>query len=116
MIALLFVASVTTQADPYSPLAIDADSTARTIELDVEDKTRSRQIPLRIYLPQANAKPLAVILFSHGLGGSNRGNVYMGNHWAGRGYVAVFVQHQLRAIKRLSETGWVFGIPRNVNV
>lgn len=44
MIALLFVASVTTQADPYSPLAIDADSTARTIELDVEDKTRQDHV------------------------------------------------------------------------
>jgi predicted dienelactone hydrolase len=44
------------------------------------------------YLPEStNAAP--VVLFSHGLGGSRKGNAYLGNHWAARGYVVVFVQH-----------------------
>lgn len=90
---MVFVASGSLQADPYNPLDIDAAFQAQTIELEVDDKTRSRQIPLRIYLPKASDRPSAVILFSHGLGGSNKGNAYMGNHWAGRGNVAVFVQH-----------------------
>jgi predicted dienelactone hydrolase len=34
-----------------------------------------------------------VILFSHGLGGSRDNNPYLGNHWAKRGYLVVFVQH-----------------------
>jgi len=43
-------------------------------------------------LPAAtNAAP--VVLFSHGLGGSCENNPYLGNHWAARGYVAVFLQH-----------------------
>ena len=51
-----------------------------------------REIPIRIYLPETkDAAP--VILFSHGLGGSRKGCSYLGKHWAGRGYVAVFLQH-----------------------
>jgi predicted dienelactone hydrolase len=34
-----------------------------------------------------------VVLFSHGLGGSRTGSVFLGEHWAARGYVAVFLQH-----------------------
>ena len=37
--------------------------------------------------------PAPVILFSHGLGGSRENNPYLGEHWAGRGYVVVFLQH-----------------------
>jgi predicted dienelactone hydrolase len=33
------------------------------------------------------------VLFSHGLGGSREGDAFLGEHWAARGYVAVFVQH-----------------------
>jgi predicted dienelactone hydrolase len=34
-----------------------------------------------------------VVLFSHGVGGSRAGSIFLGQHWAARGYVAVFVQH-----------------------
>ena len=33
--------------------------------------------------------PAPVVLFSHGLGGSREGSVYLGEHWAARGYVAL---------------------------
>jgi predicted dienelactone hydrolase len=33
------------------------------------------------------------VLFSHGLGGSREGPAFLGEHWAGRGYLAVFLQH-----------------------
>ena len=32
-------------------------------------------------------------MFSHGLGGSRAGSKFLGEHWAARGYIAVFVQH-----------------------
>ena len=34
-----------------------------------------------------------MVLFSHGLGGTKNGCAYLGQHWAARGYVAVFLQH-----------------------
>jgi predicted dienelactone hydrolase len=60
--------------------------------LTVKDDARQRAIPLKVYLPPArSATP--VVLFSHGLGGSREGSAFLGRHWAGRGYVAVFLQH-----------------------
>jgi len=45
-----------------------------------------------LYLPAAT-NPAPVVLFSHGLGGTKSGCAYLGQHWAARGYVAVFLQH-----------------------
>jgi len=56
------------------------------------DSERDREIPIRVYLPDAQ-EPMPVVLFSHGLGGSRRNNAYLGNHWAANGFVAVFLQH-----------------------
>lgn len=61
-------------------------------ELIVGDAKRSRDIPIRVYLPGAKT-PAPVVLFSHGLGGTRAGSEYLGIHWALRGYVAVFLQH-----------------------
>ncbi len=76
----------------YDPLQIPKDFTPPTKDLTVEDKNRSRKIPVKVYLPQQN-QAAPVVLFSHGLGGSRNGCQYLGRHWANRGFVAVFVQH-----------------------
>lgn len=56
------------------------------------DASRDRDIPVRVYLPTEKA-PSPVVLFSHGLGGSREGSVFLGRHWSARGYVCVFLQH-----------------------
>ncbi|TAN37841.1 MAG: dienelactone hydrolase [Verrucomicrobia bacterium] len=76
----------------YDPLIVSAQFKAATLELVVSDATRQRDIPLRLYLP-AEKKPAPVVLFSHGLGGSRNISPFLGEHWAARGYVAVFLQH-----------------------
>lgn len=76
----------------YDPLAVDPEFRAQSRDLTVHDAVRNRDIPVRIYLP-AHEKPEPVVLFSHGLGGSRAGSKFLGEHWAARGYVAVFVQH-----------------------
>jgi predicted dienelactone hydrolase len=76
----------------YDPLAVNPAFHAAWLDLSVHDATRNRDIPLRVYLP-TNTVPEPVILFSHGLGGSRTGSAFLGEHWAARGYVAVFVQH-----------------------
>jgi predicted dienelactone hydrolase len=65
---------------------------ASTWDGTVHDAARARDIPVRVYLPDAKG-PQPVILFSHGLGGSRENNPYLGEHWAQHGYVAVFMQH-----------------------
>ena len=82
-----------TQSD-YDPSKITADK-IETMELTVQDKTRAREIPLKVYLPkQSDSKQAAeVVLYSHGLGGSRDTATFLGQRWASRGYVAVFMQH-----------------------
>jgi predicted dienelactone hydrolase len=76
----------------YDPLGLPKDGGVRTCDLTVRDEGRSREIPLRVYLPgEKDAAP--VILFSHGLGGTREGCANLGKHWSARGYVAVFLQH-----------------------
>ena len=94
LISFLLMGSILARAlgEGYDPLAVDSKFHAQTLDLSVHDAARSRDIPVRIYLP-ADAKSAPVVLFSHGLGGSRSGGEYLGEQWAARGYVAVFVQH-----------------------
>jgi predicted dienelactone hydrolase len=93
---LLLVSSPSVHAaaedQTYDPLTVRDDRLQPPVDLVVKDKNRSREIPLRIYLP-AGKSPAPVVLFSHGLGGTRLGNEYCGKHWAARGYVGVFLQH-----------------------
>lgn len=61
------------------------------------DETRNREIPVRLYYPGnalgEPAQPLPIIVMSHGLGGTRDGCRYLGEHWAGRGYLVVALQH-----------------------
>ena len=94
LVWLFFVGSAWAQAAAYDPLQLTG--TVEVIDLSVHDVGRQREIPLRLYLPapvvgHSVAAPL--LLFSHGLGGSRQGYAYLGQHWAGRGYIAIFMQH-----------------------
>jgi len=76
----------------YDPLAVDPNFHAEVRDLSVHDAARNRDIPARIYLPSKDGSA-PLVLFSHGLGGSRAGSEFLGEQWAGRGYVAIFVQH-----------------------
>ena len=89
---VLFTSPALPAEGGYDPLALSSLTTPETLDFTVNDTEREREIPLRVYFPGART-PAPVVLFSHGLGGSREGNPFMGRHWAGRGYVVVFVQH-----------------------
>ena len=89
---LLFAAQTIAAGLSYDPLSRSVRFTPETLDLTVHDAKRKRDIPIRVYLPSEKS-PVPVVLFSHGLGGSREGSAYLGNHWAGCGYVAVFLQH-----------------------
>ena len=92
VLLLLSLAAVEACAGNYDPLAVDPAFHPAHVDLTVHDAARNRDIPVRVYLP-ANTAPEPVILFSHGLGGTRTGSAFLGEHWAARGYVAVFLQH-----------------------
>ncbi|MCG3148301.1 MAG: hypothetical protein PCFJNLEI_01744 [Verrucomicrobiae bacterium] len=76
----------------YNPLTATGTNSITTLDLTVKDSARGREIPVRVYLPAAKS-PAPVVLFSHGLGGSRTGSAFLGQHWAARGYVVVYLQH-----------------------
>jgi predicted dienelactone hydrolase len=80
------------RGDEYDPLRIPAAFKPEHADLTVKDATRSREIPIRVHFPVAR-EPAPVVLFSHGLGGSRENAGYLANHWTGRGYVVVVMQH-----------------------
>lgn len=90
-VAALFVCAFGDEP-AYDPLAVSDLGAVQTVDTAVHDEERDREIPIRLYLPHEES-PRPVVLFSHGLGGSREGNAYMGEHWAARGYVVVFLQH-----------------------
>lgn len=58
------------------------------------DAARSdRSIPVTIRHPRSSPGSWPLIVFSHGLGGTRDGYVYLAEHWARQGYLVVSVQH-----------------------
>jgi dienelactone hydrolase len=66
-----------------------------TLDLDWMDSARRRAVPVRLYLPDAadTARPVPLVVFSHGIGGSRAGYSYLGRYWASQGYASLHVQH-----------------------
>jgi len=80
------------QTSAYDPLVVPETHPPASLTATAVDAERDRELPLRIFLP-ADQAPAPVIVFSHGLGGTRDTCNYLGEHWAARGYVVVFVQH-----------------------
>ncbi|MDA0348911.1 MAG: dienelactone hydrolase [Verrucomicrobia bacterium] len=92
LILALSINFLTAKDSSYDPLKTLEDAIIETHDFVVKDKKRNREIPVKVYLPNSDSSS-PVVLFSHGLGGSKDNNPYLGNHWAKRGYLAVFMQH-----------------------
>lgn len=91
MTTLALLATLAVHQAAYDPTAVFGKR-PQTVDLALNGKESGRQVPIRVYLP-ATKDPAPVVFFSHGLGGNREGNAFMGEHWAKRGYVAVFLQH-----------------------
>jgi predicted dienelactone hydrolase len=74
------------------------DAAVSVIDLDWVDASRQREVPARLYLPAggplaAAGRPLPLVVFSHGLGGSRFGYSHLGRHWAAQGFASLHLQH-----------------------
>jgi len=83
--------SLPASADGYDPFS--KQFPVKIYGTQIADKARNREIPVRIYYPAGVGGAVPVLLFSHAIGGSRDDNDFLGQHWAARGYVAVFLQH-----------------------
>jgi predicted dienelactone hydrolase len=66
-----------------------------TLDFDWRDESRGRAVPVRLYLPDGAdpARPVPLVVFSHGIGGSRMGYSYLGRYWASQGYASLHLQH-----------------------
>ena len=62
-------------------------------DITLTDETRNRQIPLRIYYPEAPGLVCPILVVSHGLGGSKNTGNWVGQFMATHGYISVFMTH-----------------------
>jgi predicted dienelactone hydrolase len=78
-----------------SPAAPGAGTSYSTRDFDWLDAARERRVPVRLYLPDGASadKPVPLVVFSHGIGGSRTGYSYLGRFWASRGYASLHLQH-----------------------
>jgi pimeloyl-ACP methyl ester carboxylesterase len=65
-----------------------------SVRVEWIDAARKRPVPAKIYYPADGEGPFAIVIFSHGLGGSREGYAYLGRHWASHGYVSVHLEHE----------------------
>ena len=89
-LALAFTAGAETSS--YDPLAVSTAAAPKIVDLTVHDAARDRDIPLRVYLP-TNTAPAPVSCSATAWAAAREGSAFLGEHWAARGYVAVFLQH-----------------------
>ena len=61
-------------------------------DFDWVDAARQRPVPVRLYWPDAD-RPVALVVFSHGIGGSRRGYSYLGEYFASHGVASLHLQH-----------------------
>jgi hypothetical protein len=70
-----------------------AQAAGDAVELEWTDATRgNRRLPLLLRWPAGDA-PVALILHSHGLGGSRHGGAAWGSAWAEAGFAVLHLQH-----------------------
>jgi predicted dienelactone hydrolase len=81
-----------TAAAAASPYAAAGPFAAAVGDLRWTDASRGRPLPLRLRLPAGQA-PLAVVLFSHGLGGALSAGQFWAEHWASHGLAVIHLQH-----------------------
>lgn len=67
----------------------------RVLDLDLFDHKRQRRVPSRLYLPAqvSSSRPVPLVVFSHGLGGSRAGYSYLASHWSNEGVASLHPQH-----------------------
>lgn len=90
-ILLLFAGARSVAAEdiaPAGPHPIDSMGDTWT-----DAARNNREVPVKIYYPTDLKAPAAVVIVSHGLGGSCEGYAYLGRYLASQGYLAVHLTH-----------------------
>ncbi|WP_337840712.1 acetylhydrolase [Rheinheimera sp.] len=82
-------------------LALAVTEQVEETEFHWFDESRQRAVPALLFSPkqtgfssQLPAGKAALLVFSHGLGGSKERYAYLGQYWASQGYYSLHLQHE----------------------
>lgn len=95
LLAAALIASATpssSQAQGWRERRRSKDADAGAQDLQWTDTARQRSLPLRLRLP-AGESPAALLLFSHGLGGSVDAGTLWAQAWVAAGFAVLHLQH-----------------------
>lgn len=81
--------SVQYSAEVAQSLSVNVDE----VSFDWLDQSRERVVPALLFKPAHQQQAKALIVFSHGLGGSKERYAYLGQYWASQGYASLHLQH-----------------------
>lgn len=77
--------------------ATTAATALRVVNLQWRDSRREREVPAKLFWPtqrgESRSANLTLIVFSHGMGSSREGYLYLGRYWAKHGIASLHVQH-----------------------
>jgi dienelactone hydrolase len=79
-------------ATSYFVASSSVFAATQVIDLELNDTSRERAIPIKVRVPDGTAK-VPLVIFSHGMGGSREGGKAWGEHWSANGYLVVHLQH-----------------------
>ncbi len=65
----------------------------------------NREVPVKAYRPEKVDRPLPIILFSHGLGGSREAAPFLGQAWAAAGFICFHLEHEGSNTRALLRAG-----------
>lgn len=72
----------------YIPADSELTSVGVVADLQLTDHRRDREVPVKIYYPDADGT-FPVIIFSHGTGGSQESFAHLSRFWSSYGYVCI---------------------------
>jgi len=95
LLGLLLPAFAQEAATQPARVQDDEDAAFATYDIDWVDARRQRAVPVRLYLPNeaSAARPVPLVVFSHGIGSTRRGYSHLGRYWASHGMASLHVQH-----------------------
>jgi len=87
-------------------------SEIETESLSLIDKSRNREVPVKLYSPisviktsKAKKPKLKLAIISHGYGGKNTEYSFIANNLVAHGYLVVSIQHELPSDEPIARTG-----------
>lgn len=107
IVAVSFTACCTSRSGDGShvPISSPVRETGEmtTIDLDLTDEERNREVPIRIHLPEDRESPLPLVFVSHGIGESRESYEWLGRAIASNGYVVIHPTHRGTDREKLEE-------------